>query len=163
MFFVTIVSFVIRPRLQRVEGRRGAKEAAAARRSIARGVAGGLPIDGDERRWRCGQGEKNDDGRRRTPERRVDARRQRSVIDENRAPVIVVERGTRCAVGAPVRVLDCRRVVVIVIVVLRKVDVRRRQQRREDGRRHQQRCRDGPADAGSDHAGILSAEAAANF
>ena len=83
--------------------------------------------------------------------------RERRMIHEDRAAIIVVDFGTRgVAVRAPVRVLDGGRVVMIVIVVSRQVDVRRRQQGRDDSGRHQQRGGDRPAESGRNHVEILS-------
>ena len=85
------------------------------------------------------------------------------MVDENRPPVVVVERGARRAVRAPVRVLDRSRVVVVVIAVRRQVDVRGRQQPREDSRRDEQRRSGRPAEGAPDHARIMDHEAVARI
>ena len=58
--------------------------------------------------------------------------------------------------GAPVRMLDGRGMVVVVIVVLGEVDVRRWQHRGKHHGRNEQWRGGGLAGAGGDHAGILS-------
>ena len=73
------------------------------------------------------------------------------MVHENNAPIVVVERGTRRVVSAPVRVFD-RRVIVIVVVMDRQMNVRRRQQGRDNSRSGQQRGSSRPAEAGGDHA-----------
>lgn len=60
------------------------------------------------------------------------------MIHEDNAPIVIVERGTRRAVRAPVRVFDGGRMVVIVIVMLRQVNMGGRQRRRDDSRGDEQ-------------------------
>lgn len=77
------------------------------------------------------------------------------MVHEDDPAIVVIERGARCAVSAPVRVLDGSG-RVIVIVVLRQMDVRRRQQCRDDSRGDEQRGANRPAETEQDHAGILA-------
>ena len=73
------------------------------------------------------------------------------MVHENNAPIVVVERGTRRVVSAPVRVFD-RRVIVIVVVMDRQMNVRRRQERRDNSRSGQQRGSKRTADPSGNHA-----------
>ena len=84
------------------------------------------------------------------------------MIDEQHAPIVVIEGGSRCVVRRPVRVHDgCR--VIVVVVIRAEMDVRRRKERRHDGRRDEQRGGRRPADPGRNHAAIMDHEAVARI
>src|SRR5207244_3436457 len=96
--------------------RRAAKGRNVERRSIARRVAGELTSARAEY-LRVDRDQYGNENRRWMLAVRMRRARERRMIHEDRAAIIVVDFGTRGApVRAPVRVLDGGRVVMIVIV-----------------------------------------------